>query len=142
MKKIFISILVLISVQSFGQNVKKYAERLNSDGTIDSMYIKLQGDSIFLYSNNNFVARTREYYSQFFNPIIPGGFANYILCADGIYRNVPNHIEQGSYTPTLFNTTNVAASTAYECGWLRVGNRVTVYGLVDIDVTSAAATVL
>lgn len=44
----------------------------------------------------------------------------------------------GTYTPTLFNTTNVAASTPYACQWLRVGNIVMVSGLVDIDPTAAS----
>ena len=46
----------------------------------------------------------------------------------------------GVYTPTLFNTTNVAASTAYECQYMRTGNTVTVSGLVDIDPTAASST--
>lgn len=50
------------------------------------------------------------------------------------------YIESGTYTPTLFNTTNVAASTAYACKWMRVGRVVTVSGKVDIDPTSAAGT--
>lgn len=48
-------------------------------------------------------------------------------------------LAQGTYTPTLSNTTNVAASTAYVTGYHRVGNSVTVYGKVDIDVTLAAS---
>lgn len=48
------------------------------------------------------------------------------------------NVFSGTYTPTLFNTTNVAASTAYECQYLRVGNTVTVSGQVDIDPTLAA----
>lgn len=49
-------------------------------------------------------------------------------------------VTSGTYTPTLFNTTNVAASTAYICTYMRVGNTVTVAGLVDIDPTLAAPT--
>ncbi len=48
----------------------------------------------------------------------------------------------GTYTPTLTNTTNVSASTAYVTGYYRVGNSVTVYGRVDIDATLAAPTEL
>jgi hypothetical protein len=48
----------------------------------------------------------------------------------------------GTYTPTLFNTTNIAASTAFACQWLRVGDTVTVSGQVNIDPTAAAASVL
>lgn len=43
-----------------------------------------------------------------------------------------------TYTPTLTNTDNVAASTAYSCTYYRTGNAVTVSGKVDIDVTSAS----
>lgn len=51
-------------------------------------------------------------------------------------------ITSGTYTPTLTNTTNVAASTAYECQYIRVGGVVTVSGKVDVDPTAQAATVL
>lgn len=43
-----------------------------------------------------------------------------------------------SYTPNLFNTTNVAASTAYVCYYVRMGITVIVWGKVDIDPTTAA----
>lgn len=42
----------------------------------------------------------------------------------------------GTYTPTLFNTTNVAASTAFVAQYMQVGNMVTVSGRVDIDPTN------
>lgn len=48
-------------------------------------------------------------------------------------------LAHGTYTPTLTNVTNVAASTAYECHYTRVGNQVTVFGKVDIDQTAAGA---
>ena len=44
----------------------------------------------------------------------------------------------GVYTPTLTNVTNLDGSTAYECQYLRVGDTVTVSGLVDIDPTTIA----
>lgn len=43
----------------------------------------------------------------------------------------------GTYTPTLTNVANLAASTAYSCQYLRVGNTVTVSGRVDVDPTAA-----
>lgn len=46
-------------------------------------------------------------------------------------------LASGTYTPTLTNTTNVAASTAYQCQYMRVGSVVTVSGRVDIDPTTA-----
>lgn len=51
-------------------------------------------------------------------------------------------IRSGTYTPTLTNTTNVAASTPRIAQWLRVGNVVTVSGQLDIDPTSTGATLL
>lgn len=48
-------------------------------------------------------------------------------------------IDSDVYTPSLTNGTNVAASTAYPCQWMRVGNTVTVSGKVAIDATAAAA---
>lgn len=42
----------------------------------------------------------------------------------------------GIYTPTLTNVTNVFASTAYQCQYLRVGAVVLVSGKLDIDPTT------
>jgi hypothetical protein len=43
----------------------------------------------------------------------------------------------GVYTPVLTNSTNVAASTAFECQYVRVGPVVFVNGTVQIDATTA-----
>jgi len=51
-------------------------------------------------------------------------------------------IDSGIYTPSLTNGTNVAASTAYPCQYMRVGVVVTVSGKVAIDATAAAVTEL
>lgn len=48
-------------------------------------------------------------------------------------------LASGTYTPTLTNVTNLSASTAYQCQYLRVGDTVTVSGLVDIDPTATGA---
>lgn len=48
-------------------------------------------------------------------------------------------ISSGTYTPTLTNTTNIAASTSTLCQYLRVGNIVFVSGAVAIDPTAANA---
>jgi len=48
----------------------------------------------------------------------------------------------GKYTPTLYGTTNVAASTAYACRYMRFMDFVLVSGQVAIDPTNAALTVL
>lgn len=48
----------------------------------------------------------------------------------------------GSYVPTITNGANVAASssTGYEAQYIRVGDRVTVSGRIDIDPTNGAPT--
>lgn len=46
------------------------------------------------------------------------------------------NIYSGTYTPTLTGVTNVAASTAYLCQYMRVGDVVTVSGRVAIDATA------
>ncbi len=46
-------------------------------------------------------------------------------------------IFEGTYTPTLTNTTNVAASTAYVTNYKRQGDYIYVWGEVQIDATSA-----
>src|SRR3989304_10106925 len=48
----------------------------------------------------------------------------------------------GTYTPTLTNGTNVAASTAFECQWMRIGSVVCVRGKFNLDPTSANTTTI
>lgn len=48
----------------------------------------------------------------------------------------------GTYLPTLTAVTNVAASTAYNCQYIRVGNVVNVSGKLDVDPTLTGATLL
>lgn len=62
--------------------------------------------------------------------------------AGAVTGTTNQYVASGTYTPTLFNTTNVGASTPYASQWIRVGNVVTVSGKVDIDPTAAAATEL
>jgi hypothetical protein len=72
----------------------------------------------------------------------------YMICYDGTNMQILGKIADsttlasGTYTPTLSNTTNVAASTAFACQYMRVGNTVTVSGTVTIDPTSAGAATL
>ncbi|OQA61428.1 MAG: hypothetical protein BWY41_00108 [Candidatus Atribacteria bacterium ADurb.Bin276] len=47
-------------------------------------------------------------------------------------------IASGTYTPTLFNVTNVAASTVGNWTWSRVGNSVEFSGRLTIDPTAAS----
>lgn len=57
--------------------------------------------------------------------------------AGGITGTTSQYVGSGTYTPTLTNTANIDASTAFVCQYMRVGNVVTVSGTVNIDPTSA-----
>lgn len=46
-------------------------------------------------------------------------------------------LDASTYTPALTNVTNLDASTAYSCQYIRVGSVVTVSGVVDADPTAA-----
>jgi len=52
------------------------------------------------------------------------------------------NVFSGTYTPTSFNTTNIAASTPQSAQYLRVGNTVTVSGQIDIDPTATGFALL
>lgn len=49
-------------------------------------------------------------------------------------------VPSGTYTPSLTNVTNISASTAYACQWMRINDMVLVSGAVDVDPTAAADT--
>lgn len=52
------------------------------------------------------------------------------------------NILSGSYTPTLTNVTNVSGNTSSTTYWYRIGDMVTVFGIVGIDPTLTGATEL
>ncbi|WP_375194639.1 hypothetical protein [Sphingobium sp.] len=55
-----------------------------------------------------------------------------------VSENTIPALASGNYTPTLTAVANVSALTAYECTWMRVGNKVTVHGRIDMTATAAA----
>ena len=56
--------------------------------------------------------------------------------ANGVGSWQASRVNAGTYTPTLTNVTNVAASTAYQFKWSRVDSVYTISGEVDIDPTT------
>lgn len=50
-------------------------------------------------------------------------------------------LASSTWTPTLFNTTNIDASTAIESNYIRIGNIVICWGQVNIDPTAAGGAV-
>ena len=73
---------------------------------------------------------------------LQGGAANEYFHLTSAQQAIAAATTAGTYTPTLTNTTNLAASTAYQCQYLRVGATVTVSGRVDIDPTALGQIVL
>lgn len=57
--------------------------------------------------------------------------------ANGTLYSADTTVNEGTYTPTLYNTTNVFASSAFPCFYTRVGDWVHVWGEVEIDATTA-----
>lgn len=74
---------------------------------------------------------------------LPGITSCNILQTDAA-GNVGNGatVARGTYTPTLTNVTNLAASTAYQAQYFRFSDMCIVSGKVDIDPTAAGATSL
>ena len=72
---------------------------------------------------------------------LPNESIQIIDAAAGVWDIINNDLvtAAGTYTPTLTNVTNIAASTAYVCQYMRVGNVCTVSGKVDIDATAVGA---
>lgn len=55
---------------------------------------------------------------------------------------LPTLPTDGTWTPTLTNTTNIDSSVAHLCHWMRVGSHVVVGGVVEIDATALGSVVL
>lgn len=68
------------------------------------------------------------------------GTAGTGLTISGTVLQLTDTIAQGTYTPTLVNTANITASTAYTCQYIRINNAVIVSGRVDVDPTAAGST--
>jgi hypothetical protein len=68
---------------------------------------------------------------------VPEGGGNLYFTNARVLAAIPT-LDHGIYTPTLVSVANVAAVTAGQCSWLRVGNTVTVGGSITLDPTTAS----
>lgn len=57
--------------------------------------------------------------------------------AGAVTGTTNQYVASGTYTPTLTVVDNCDSVTAYQCQWMRVGNVVTVSGLVSVNATSS-----
>lgn len=92
MKKILsIFVFVVLSVSAMCQlldhrTYRLYAIRTNTNGTLDSFYVKTNTDSLF-NKNEVYVQHTKEYYDQFWMPDYPNSFERFVKGGDNIWRN-------------------------------------------------------
>ena len=71
-----------------------------------------------------------------------GGTAGEYYHMTSAQNTLVGQLDSGTYTPTLTNTTNISASTAYVCQYMRVGSVVTVSGKLDVDPTAGGTVIL
>lgn len=73
---------------------------------------------------------------------LPDPHTQYALDTDLAAAIAALSVASGTYTPTLTNVNNISAKTAFACQYLRVGNTVTVSGVVSITPIGAGVTQL
>jgi hypothetical protein len=103
-----------------------------SDNTTSAV-VNLTGGNFTVYTNSGLTANTNFTPTARFN-INPSGAATFngTLGINGVSDN----IKSGTYTPTLSSIYNVASSTAFVCQYMRVGNVVTVSGVINVTATA------
>lgn len=99
------------------------------------------GDLSSAFHGVKFIADDLNYVFTTDNGIIRGNsFHDNSNVAQG--SAAEQDVRSGTYTPTLTGVTNVTATTARKCQWMRVGNVVTVSGQMDIDPAGVGLTVV
>jgi len=103
--------------------------------TAQNSGVNIQGDSILISAN------VGKVYIDSLPPSIDAIDSVVVITPTGQLKqkaqsDLVGGLLSGTYTPTLTNVANVAASTAYSCQYSRVGSVVTVSGEVDIDPTT------
>lgn len=122
------------------------------DNKVSNNQVARMGAGGLVFVDTNSVAFTDNTFTVGFKG--PGAYSSDIIWelppADGssgdflqtdgagalVFAPMNPDIASGTYTPTLTNTSNISASTAYVCQYSRVGSVVTVSGKVDIDPTA------
>jgi hypothetical protein len=103
MRKILIAILCLICMNGYSQVIYKlYGLKCNTNGTLDSIKIKLLTDSLFI--NNSFVQFSKEHFYGYYDPSYPNSFENYIQRADGVWINTNCLVNNATIIPTTVQT--------------------------------------
>lgn len=124
---------VVINTSNIAENTNLYytdarvgAYLVNNGYTVKSVNNIGTGANIFSNTTSGVVS---------LRSLVQGGGVTITQNANDVTISTPV-ITDGTYTPTLFNTTNVAASTSGVCMYTRIGNTVRVAGSVQIDPTN------
>lgn len=111
----------------------------NGTGTDGNLFVNTRSGNLTWFNGGSTPSTTADAIKLYVQDTSAGNANLFAINEAGLISPLTGNA--GTYTPTLTNTTNVAASTAYVTSWYRVGNIVTVFGKVDIDVTTASSTV-
>lgn len=138
--------VVTTAAQTFA-GLKTFINQANVGGALQVYHVPTSGAAInagLNYSGGNLNGQLDIYYNSFTGSIYPTVLTanrSYVLPNQtgtiALTSDIPTALS-GTYTPTLTNTTNITSSTAFVCQYMRVGNVVTVSGLVECSPTSAS----
>lgn len=105
------------------------------DATPASMLTVGNGDLFQVNSSGDIIKINNVTYTW---PSSQGSTGDVLKNSDGAGTLVWGTVtDEGTYTPTLTNTTNIASSTAYTTYYYRIGDVYHVWGAADIDATTA-----
>lgn len=104
--------------------------------TTESAQFKVQtasSDKLAIYANGQLRLNAYTSTTSF------SGTAIGILAYDAFGQVITqgNLPQSGNYTPTLTGISNVSATTAYNCQYIRIGSVVSVSGRLEVDATNA-----
>lgn len=124
-----------VSAGSYGSPAKTTQLAVDSKGRLSLVaeYI-LNTDNVTEGSANLFFTTARSR-----NSISAGTGLSYVP-ATGVMSISSAFFATGTYTPVLTNVLNIDASTPFVCQYVKVGDMVTVSGVVNIDPTALSAT--
>lgn len=116
-------------------------------GADSPFWIRTEDGELRLVNNNGYLEVTLAGNVDVQNGLTIGGAVTCTGCIDTtdvatdtltLGDIADTAVASGTYTPTLTHVANVAASTAFQLTYQRIGNTVAVYGRVNVDPTSGS----
>lgn len=113
--------------------------------------MQLEANPVFHNTEAGALPSTIERVSNY-TPLSTGTFDGILSASDNNLQAAMDTIDEhhaslpilaaDTWTPSLTNTTNISSSVAHPCQYIRIGNRVICFGVVEINPTGAGACVL